>query len=69
MENDGLQWSKGIISTDALFADDVPEVALPDIPGMPGGSSGGLSLWLWGVLAIAIIAVGGILLLTRRKEE
>ncbi|MDE4907709.1 PEGA domain-containing protein [Methanogenium marinum] len=59
----------GHFSTYALFAEAVPEVALPtDTAGIPVGSSGGSSLWLWGVLCVAVVAVGG-LLISRKQNK
>ncbi|WP_274924358.1 PEGA domain-containing protein [Methanogenium marinum] len=55
-------------STYALFAEVVPEVPLPDMTGIPAGSSGGSSLWLWGLLLVALVAVGG-LLISRRQNK
>ncbi|WP_274924109.1 PKD domain-containing protein [Methanogenium marinum] len=56
-------------STYALFAEVVPEVALPtDTAGIPAGSSGSSSLWLWGLLIVALVAVGG-LLISRRQNK
>ena len=55
-------------STYALFADDEPEVPLPDPAGMPAGESGISSVWLWGALIVAVIGAG-LLLISRRKED
>ncbi len=52
----------------ALFADVVPEVPLPDMTKPFAEPSDGPSLWLWGVLIVALV-VAGCILISRRQDK
>lgn len=56
-------------STYALFAEYVPEVALPNMTGMPAGEPGCSPLWLWGGLLVAVAVMGTILRIWRIRDE
>ena len=54
-------------STYALFAEYLPSVPLPDVT-KSADSSDGSSPWLW-LLIGAVVVVGGILFISRRKDD
>jgi len=56
-------------STYALFAEDLPEVPLPDVTSVPAGDSGSTSLWVWVALLIVVVGMGGVIRVWRKKEE
>ncbi|WAI01767.1 PEGA domain-containing protein [Methanogenium organophilum] len=56
-------------STYALFAETVPAVPVPDVTLTPAESSDGPALWPWGILIAAVVVAGGILSISRRREN